>query len=105
MTIYDFLDYIPYGTTDKPITREQLRELFKDDKDPDRVARRMIAQVKKDYPVINVGNGYYIPNDPDDPNLKAYILKEMHRIREISKGLKSHKRFYKVNKKQETLDL
>ena len=42
---------------------------------------------------------------PDDPNLKAYIIKETHRIREISKGLRKHKALYRVNKAQERLDV
>lgn len=99
----DILDYIPYGTKDKPITRDELRQLFVDEKDPDRRARKLIAEAKKQYPVINVGDGYYIPDDPDDPNLKAYIFQELHRIREISRGLNKHKRFYKTNKNQERL--
>ena len=99
----DILEYIPYGTTDKPITRDELRQLFADEKDPDRTARRMIARAKKQYPIINVGEGYYIPDDPDDPNLRAYIYKEMHRIKEISRGLRNHKRLFNTNKNQETM--
>lgn len=101
----DILDYIPYGTTDKPITRDELTQLFADDKDPDRKARKMIAAAKRQYPVINVGDGYYIPDDPDDPNLREYIRKEMHRIREINRGLKKHKALYRINKNQEVLDV
>ena len=98
----DILDYIPYGHKDEPITREALVHLTGLS---DRDIRRLISQAKRKYPVINVGNGYYVPDDPDDPNLRAYIFKEMHRIREISKGLRQHKRFYKCNKDQETLDI
>lgn len=96
----DILDYIPYGKQDEPISRENLCTLTGLD---DRTVREMIARAKKEYPIINVGTGYYVPDDPDDPNLKIYILKEMHRIREISKGLRMHKRFYKINKNQETM--
>ncbi len=98
----DILDFIPYGKTDNPITREQLVQLTGLE---DRAVRKAICEAKCKYPIINVGNGYYIPNDPDDPNLKVYILKELHRIREISKGLRTHKKFYKINKEQETLDI
>ena len=101
----DILDYIPYGTKDKPVTREELSKLFPDEKDPDRMARRLIAEAKKRYPVINVGKGYYIPDDPDDPNLKAYIMKEKHRIMQISRGLRSHKALYRTNKDQETMQI
>lgn len=98
----DILDFIPYGKTDKPISRENLCVLTGLD---DRTVREAISRAKTEYPIINVGNGYYIPDDPDDPNLKAYIIKEMHRIRAISRGLRRHKALYKVNKRQETLDL
>ena len=101
----DILEYIPYGTTDKPVTRAELRQLFEGERDPDRTARRLIAAAKREYPVINTGEGYYIPDDPDDPNLEIYIRKEMHRIKAISKGLKKHKALYRVNKAQETLNL
>jgi len=101
----DILDYIPYGTTDKPVTRAELRQLFTGYNDPDRMARKLIAAAKKEYPVINTGEGYYIPDDPDDPNLEEYIRKEMHRIRAISKGLKKHKALFRINKAQETLDI
>lgn len=98
----DILEFIPYGKTDKPITREALCILTGLD---DRRVRDAISMAKKDYPIINVGKGYYIPDDPDDPNLKAYIIKETHRIREISKGLRKHKALYRVNKAQERLDV
>ena len=54
---------------------------------------------------MNIGQGYYIADDPDDPDLEAYIRQESHRIREISKGLKRHKALYKVNKSQEMLNV
>ena len=98
----DILDFIPYGTTDKPITRADLAQLTGLD---DRNIRVLIAKAKREYPIINVGEGYYVPDDPDDPNLRIYIHKEMHRIKEISKGLKTHKRFYNIDRKQERLNV
>lgn len=98
----DILDFIPYGKTDSPISRESLCYLTGLS---DRSVRDEIARAKRKYPIINVGEGYYIPDDPDDPNLKVYILKETHRIREISRGLKKHRELYKDNNKQETLKL
>lgn len=94
--------YLPIGSDSTPITREELCELMNTS---DRKIRQEINKAKKDVPVINVGQGYYIADDPDDPNLKAYILQETHRIREISKGLKKHKWLYKINKQQETLKI
>ena len=98
----DILDYIPYGTTDEPMTREKLVFLTGLS---DRDVRDLISKAKREYPIINVGSGYYVPDDPDDPNLKAYIKKELHRASEIRKGLKMHKRFYQINKDQERLQI
>mgnify|MGYP006936045543 CR=1 FL=1 len=94
--------YLPIGSDSVPVTREQLCRLTGLD---DRAVRGEIAKAKREVPIVNVGNGYYIADDPDDPNLKEYILKEMHRIREINRGLRKHKWLYKVNKKQETLNV
>ena len=94
--------YLPIGSDSTPVTREQLCNLTGLD---DRQVRGEIAKAKRDVPIVNVGSGYYIADDPDDPNLKAYIVKETHRIREISRGLRKHKWLYKINKQQETLDI
>ena len=98
----DILDYIPYGTTDKPMKRSDIVRLTGLS---DRKVRRYMQEAKLYYPIVNIGDGYYIPDDPDDPNLKAYIIQETHRIREISRGLRRHKRLFKTNKNQETLDI
>lgn len=96
------IDYLPVGSESKPITRSELVQRLGFD---DRKVREEISRLKRDLPIINVGTGYYIADDPDDPNLKAYIVQEMHRIREISRGLNKHKWLYKINKKQENLNL
>ena len=96
------IDYLPVGTGCTPITRDELVRLTGVS---DRKVRDEICRLKREIPIVNVGQGYYIPDDPDDPNLKAYIVSEMHRIREISRGLKKHKWLYRINKKQETLNL
>ena len=96
----NIFDYLPIGADSTPVTREQLCKMMGCD---DRSVRLAINKAKKIVPVINVGQGYYIANDPDDPNLKAYLMQEMSRIREISKGLKKHKWLYKTNPNQEKL--
>ena len=98
----NIIDYLPIGNDGTPVTRDELvqRTGFSD-----RKVREEISKLKRDLPIVNVGLGYYIADDPDDPNLKAYIVAEMHRIREISRGLNKHKWLYKINKKQETLKL
>jgi len=98
----DIYAYLPIGSDSKPITREELCQLLGAS---DREVRKEICKAKREVPVINVGSGYYIADDPEDPNLKAYIMQETHRIREISKGLKKHKWLYKINKKQEILKI
>lgn len=98
----DVLDFLPVGADKSPTSREELVMLTGM---TDRTVREEINRLKKDYPIINVGQGYYIANDPDDPNLKAYIVQETHRIRAISKGLRRHKKLYKINKEQEVLDI
>ena len=94
--------YLPIGAENEPVTRKELADLMGCD---DRRVRQEIAKAKKVVPIVNVGQGYYIADDPDDPNLRAYIMSEMHRIREISKGLKKHKWLYRYNKNQETLNI
>lgn len=98
----NILNFIPVGSESTPISREELVRLTGMS---DRMVRNEINQAKKDCPIVNVGNGYYVANDPDDPNLKAYIYQEMHRIRAISKGLRRHKALYKINKDQEILKI
>ncbi len=94
--------YLPIGSNSKPISRQELVDLMGI---PDRAVREEIRMAKRDVPIVNVGGGYYIADDPDDPNLKAYIIQETHRIKEISRGLKKHKWLYKFNKNQETLNV
>lgn len=99
----DILDYIPFGTGVTPITREALVKLTGLD---DRMVRRLIEKAKKEeIPIINLGEGYYIADDPDDPELEAYIRTEKHRAREIHRGLKGHVKLHRMNKDQETLNI
>ena len=98
----NIFDYLPLGSGSTPVTREQLVQMTGLN---DREVRFLINKAKREVPVVNVGLGYYIADDPDDPNLRAYILSETHRISEISKGLRKHKWLYKINKKQETLKI
>ena len=96
------LDFIPVGRDSAPTSRAELVSLTGLS---DRAVREEINALKSDYPIVNVGYGYYIADDPDDPNLKAYILQETHRIRAISRGLRRHKMLYRINKNQEMLNI
>lgn len=75
----DILEYIPYGKGNA-VKREDLRDMLGVS---DRDMRRMIAQARKDAPIINLsdGYGYYRPNDKDD--LLRYILQEQARAKKI----------------------
>lgn len=100
--MFDITEYIPRGKDANPKSRWQLEcETGLSDRD----VRDCINKAKKTYPIINVGGGYYIAEDPDDPNLEIYIRREMHRIKEISKALKRHKALWRTNKNQRTLDI
>lgn len=99
----DILDFIPYGTTDEPMKREDLVRLTNLN---DREVRDAIEGAKANgYPVVNVGNGYYIPDDPNDPNLMEYNQRETSRALKILKGTKAHRRMLKIDLNQEVLDL
>ena len=97
----NLLDYIPIGNKN-PISRETLVYITGLD---DRAVRNEIKRLKAEYPIVNIGQGYYIADDPDDPDLEAYIRQETHRIREISKGLRRHKALIRTNKSQEMLEI
>ena len=89
--ITSVIDYLP-TKAEQAVSRETLATLTGHS---DRKVRLTIAALKAEYPIVNVGNGYYIATDPDDPNLAHYIRQEQHRAREILKGIKSHKRLLK----------
>ena len=89
--ITSVMHYMP-TYPDAPVKRETLALMTGRD---DRSIRREIAQLKRKYPIVNVGGGYYLATDPDDPNLQHYINAEMHRAREIMRGVKAHKRLAK----------
>ena len=89
--ITSVMNYIP-SYPETPIKRETLVWVTGRD---DRAVRREIALLKRTYPIVNVGDGYYMATDPDDPNLRRYIAEETHRAREIMRGIKEHKRLLK----------
>lgn len=59
-------EYLPLGSKSTPISREELVRLMGI---PDRAVREEIRMAKREVPIVNVGGGYYIADDPDDPNL------------------------------------
>ena len=95
----DILDYIPTYPKE-PITRESLVAITGLD---DRAVRNAIAKAKEEKPIVNVGKGYYIATDPDDPNLKQYIYQEIHRGREVFKGIMACRMLAAEDTRQESL--
>ena len=57
----------------------------------DRDVRKKIEEAKQEYPIINIGTGYFIP-DPTDPidisYLKTYILSENAKANSIIRNIK-----------------
>ena len=98
----NIMDYIPVGKESEPITRESLVMWTGM---TDRQVRQAIKVAKSIFPIVNIGEGYYVADDPDDPGLAEYIRRESHRIKEISRGLKRHKQLAKINKDQEGLSI
>ena len=94
------IDFIPIGSHSRPTSREELVMLTGMS---DRSVREEINHLKREYPIVNMGAGYYVADDPDDPNLKAYIHQEMQRVKSISRALRKHKALFKINKDQEML--
>lgn len=85
------LDYLPFAPCE-PISRQKLTDVLEIS---DREVRKQIAEAKMMYPIVNVGNGYYIATDPGDPNLQHYINAERHRSRQIMRGIRCHQRLAK----------
>lgn len=83
---FEIAGFIPTGH-ENAISREML-EMKTGEKD--RMIRRYIAE--SDAPIINSGEGYYIPdmNDPvDEANLRAYVLQEQARVRTLQEKIRS----------------
>lgn len=79
----DILEFIPYGR-ENAIKRKTLRDLLGV---TDREMRVMIADARKETPIINLsdGQGYYRPNTRYD--LDRYIMQEKARAEKILKNI------------------
>lgn len=87
---FDILDYIPTGRKNA-VTRLNLTRVTGLS---DRQVRRAIHYARRDIPILNMqnGKGYFIPdmNDTIDAGLlKAYVLQEESRLKQIGWSLKS----------------
>lgn len=80
----DILNFIPKGREKAPISRNELCLLTGWE---DRAVRNAIHKAKEAAPIVNVGSGYYVATDPNDPNLKQYVYQEISRGREVFKGI------------------
>ena len=86
----DITQFIPVGHQNA-VTRQMLCMLTGMS---DRQVRDMIADARRDTPILNVQNGfgYYIPdiNDPADMiDLKRFVDQETHRLKSIGWSLKA----------------
>ena len=90
------IDFIPIGSHSRPTSREELVMLTGMS---DRSVREEINHLKREYPIVNMGAGYYVADDPDDPNLKAYIHAAVAYRAENPAAVcvsAEHRRFYKA---------
>lgn len=86
----DITQFIPVGHQNA-VTRQMLCMLTGMS---DRQVRDMIADARRDTPILNVQNGfgYYIPdiNDPvDKMELNRFVQQETHRLKSIGWSLKA----------------
>lgn len=95
------IEFIPFGR-ENAIKRSDLRDLMGV---TDREMRYMIADARKEVPIINLqdGNGYYRPNDPAE--LQYYILQEKARATKILKNINVAVAEYNRIAGQERLDV
>lgn len=79
----DILEFIPYGR-ENAVKRSYLRDLLGV---TDVEMRRMIAEARKQVPIINLqdGQGYYRPRQKED--LERYILQEKSRAKAILQNI------------------
>ena len=89
-------DYI----SDTPISRQELCALTGLS---DRKVRAEIAKAKLETPICNIGEGYFIPDNPDDPRLRQYIFQEIHRGREVFKGIMACRMLMNEDTRQERI--
>ena len=80
----DVLEYIPFGK-ENAIKRSTLRDLLGV---TDRDMRVLIAEARKEVPIINLqdGSGYYRPTDKEE--LYQYIMQENARAVKIIRNIK-----------------
>lgn len=85
------LNYL-HTDPEKPVKRSSLAKLTGKN---DREVRHEIQQLKKKYAIVNIGDGYYIASDPDDPQLEQYYKQERAKALHILESIKSHKKLIK----------
>lgn len=83
----DIMEYIGEGRS-AAVTR---KELCSRTGLSDRHIRGLIEAAKEKYPIINVGEGYFLPTEEDSALLTHYINEEYAKAMKIIKGLKRHR--------------
>lgn len=87
-SVFNYLSASP----ESAVSRRTLVRLTGKD---DRAVRKEIQLLKKEYPIVNIGDGYYIASDPDDPQLEQYYRQERAKALHILESIKSHKKLIK----------
>lgn len=85
----NILDYIPKGE-ENAISRQMLCKLTGKE---DRLVRRMIAQARREVPILSFGKGYFIPTENERDKAKAWYRKEAARARSIFWSAKAAREF------------
>lgn len=85
----DILDYIPKGE-ENAISR---RCLIHFTRKTDREVRYMIAKARREVPILNFGNGYFIPTEQERDKAKRWYRQEAKRARSIFYAAKAAKEF------------
>lgn len=85
----DILDFIPKGEMNSVSRRDLMQFTGK----TDREIRRLIAQARREVPILNFGNGYFIPTERERGKAKVWYKKEAARARSIFWSAKAAKEF------------
>ena len=85
----NILDYIPKGE-ENAVSRQTLCKLTGKE---DREIRRLIAKARREVPILNFGNGYFIPTEREKGKAKVWYKKEAARARSIFWSAKAAREF------------
>lgn len=85
----DILDFIPKGEMNSVSRRELMQFTGR----TDREIRQMIAKARREVPILNFGNGYFIPTEQERDKARRWYRQEAKRARSIFYAAKAAKEF------------